>query len=113
MPPCLYSQSFHVRSIPLSFVVCSPLLCALSFAVRSPLPLSLSCLVPFSASRRSVVRSVEQGKSFKFSGTAAGKIEPGLSSFARSPADAGEHILPLLAKASELVPPEKHSTTKV
>lgn len=47
------------------------------------------------------------------SGTAGGKIEPGLSSFADSPKDAAEYILPLLAKASELVPLEDRAATKV
>ncbi|CAM9552088.1 unnamed protein product [Pylaiella littoralis] len=44
---------------------------------------------------------------------AGGKIEPGLSFFADSPTDAAGYMLPLLAKASELVPPENHSATKV
>eukprot|EP00903_Cladosiphon_okamuranus_P009015 g8623.t1 len=66
-----------------------------------------------SGSRLNVYRLDREGESFNLSGTAAGKIEPGLSSFAESPAGAGEHILPLLAKASNLVPSEKHSTTKV
>ncbi|CAM9716234.1 unnamed protein product, partial [Ectocarpus fasciculatus] len=54
-----------------------------------------------------------KGQSLKFSGAPGGKIEPGLSSFAASPKDAAEYMLPLLAKASKLVPRERHPTTKV
>ncbi|CBJ49083.1 conserved unknown protein [Ectocarpus siliculosus] len=57
--------------------------------------------------------AAQRGQSLKFSGAAGGKIEPGLSSFAASPKDAAEYMLPLLAKASELVPRERHPATKV
>ena len=49
----------------------------------------------------------------KVSGTSAGKIEPGLSSFADSPEDVAAYIVPLFEKASELVPVEDHLSTKV
>ena len=54
-----------------------------------------------------------QGGSLKVSGTSAGKIEPGLNSFADSPADVAAYIVPLFEKASELVPVENHLSTKV
>ncbi|CAN0400608.1 unnamed protein product, partial [Laminaria digitata] len=54
-----------------------------------------------------------QGDSLKVSGTSAGKIEPGLSSFADSPEDVASYIVPLFEKASELVPVENHLSTKV
>lgn len=55
----------------------------------------------------------KKGESLEFSGVAGGKIEPGLSSFADAPKDAAEYISPLLARASELVPTDNHSSTKV
>ncbi|CAN0494742.1 unnamed protein product, partial [Hapterophycus canaliculatus] len=55
----------------------------------------------------------QKGESLEFSGVAGGKIEPGLSTFADAPKDAAEYISPLLARASELVPPERHHSTKV
>lgn len=47
------------------------------------------------------------------SGVPGGKIEPGLSYFADTPAEAANHIRPLLVKATALVPTEKHASTKV
>lgn len=47
------------------------------------------------------------------SGTAAGKIEPGLGSFADSPKEVAEYIRPLFGHASELVPPEDYADTRV
>ncbi|CAM9563237.1 unnamed protein product, partial [Scytosiphon promiscuus] len=66
-----------------------------------------------SGCRLNVYRLSGEGDSLEFSGVAGGKIEPGLSSFADTPKDAAEYISPLLARASELVPPESHSATKV
>lgn len=66
-----------------------------------------------SGCRLNVYHVNAEGESVIVSGESGGKIEPGLNSFADRPADAAQHLKPLIEGASELVPTERRAFTKL
>ncbi|CAN0014951.1 unnamed protein product, partial [Discosporangium mesarthrocarpum] len=87
----------------------------LAKGVMERVPFTYTVMIDAGSSgcRLNIHRVHWEGPTIRVSGSSGGKIEPGLSSFAETPAQAVEHLRPLMATAEELIPREYHSSTKV